>query len=67
MSRMITKKQLIQHFESASDVARFFGVSRQAVHRWADAIPARYEYELNLRLPHVFPPALKPERAPRRA
>lgn len=52
---MISKKRVLDHFGSASEVARFFGITDKAIYQWDDkAIPRERELELMLRIPETF-------------
>ena len=55
---MIPKSRVIKHFGSVEKTARFFGIRASAVYQWGKKIPNERAYELMLRKPSDFPPAV---------
>lgn len=55
---MIKTNELEQHFGSIKAVGEFFGISVQAISAWGGDVPKGRVYELNVRLPYDFPPAV---------
>ena len=54
--RVMTKKRLLEIFESPSAVAKYFGCRPQAVSQWPDdgLIPENRENQLRLDRPELF-------------
>lgn len=42
----MTKQEVIEHFGSASELARKLGISRSAVSLWGDYIPESRAYQI---------------------
>ena len=50
----MTKDEAIRRAGSASNLARMLGVTRQAVSKWGDDLPALRRYQLKEMRPHWF-------------
>ncbi len=61
------KSDVIEHFGSASAVARALGIGKAFVSKWGDDVPQRYAYEIERltagKLKATWPPPDRPAMA----